>query len=114
MGRNSISAPGPNHKPGDRSMTITIRLDAPDGFVVHSFSPRDDDLACKDYVREKWGLGSWKPKAVQRPKLRVVNTPLPLRIEGGPIDENLLMGGDPQASASWTPLERPLAVSRCV
>jgi hypothetical protein len=59
-GRNSISAPGPNHKPGDRSMTITLRPDAPDGFVVHSFSPRDDDLACKDYVREKWGLGSWK------------------------------------------------------
>ena len=58
--RNRISAPGPNHRPGDRSMSITVDPNAPDGFLVHSFSPGDDDIACKDYVREKWGMGSWK------------------------------------------------------
>jgi RecA-family ATPase len=36
---------------------MSVRLDpnAPDGFVVHSFTT-DDPIACKDYIREKCGL----------------------------------------------------------
>ena len=45
---NSVIAPGPDHSRKDGSMQITPSPTAPDGFVVHSFSPRDDDLKCKD------------------------------------------------------------------
>jgi RecA-family ATPase len=37
-----------------------LRSDAPDGFLVNSFAG-DDDLACKDYVRERLGLPAFKP-----------------------------------------------------
>jgi hypothetical protein len=45
-----ILAPGPNHSPKDRSMTVTIDRDAPDGFLVHSFSG-DDFRDCRDYIK---------------------------------------------------------------
>jgi RecA-family ATPase len=37
---------------------MSIRLDpsAPDGFLVNTFSPADDPIACKDYVRQKLGI----------------------------------------------------------
>jgi hypothetical protein len=68
-------------------MTVTLKPDAPDGFLVHTFSPRDTDLDCKNYVREKLGLEPWKPNGAERPGLRVVPPP-PQRIEGGPINED--------------------------
>jgi RecA-family ATPase len=37
-------------------MSVCISPDAPDGFLVKCFSPTDDDIAAKDYVREKCGL----------------------------------------------------------
>jgi AAA domain len=55
-----IHAPGPNHSKDDRSLTIKVDANAPDGFVVHSFST-DDPIACRDYVREKIGLPAFKP-----------------------------------------------------
>ena len=58
---NSVIAPGPDHSRKDGSMQITPSPTAPDGFVVHSFSPRDDDLKCKDYVRRLLGLPEFKP-----------------------------------------------------
>ena len=54
-GGNKILAPGPGHSRKDRSLSITIKPDAPDGFLVHS-QAGDDDLACKDHVRERLGL----------------------------------------------------------
>ncbi|MHC2373370.1 hypothetical protein ACVIQT_008018 [Bradyrhizobium diazoefficiens] len=56
-----VLAPAPGHSPADRGMCIKISDDAPDGFVVHCFNG-GDDLAAKDYVREKLGLGLWQPK----------------------------------------------------
>jgi hypothetical protein len=58
---NSVRCPGPGHSPKDRSLQITLSPTAPDGFLVHSFSPSDDDLKCKDYVRAKLGLPEFKP-----------------------------------------------------
>src|SRR5829696_4839427 len=56
----TILAPGPGHSSQDRSLSIEIREDAPDGFLVHSFAG-DDPIACKDYVRDKAGLPAWRP-----------------------------------------------------
>lgn len=58
---NQILAPGPNHTPKDRSLSVRLSDSAPDGFVVHSFTG-DDPLACKDYVRERAGLARWEPQ----------------------------------------------------
>jgi putative DNA primase/helicase len=55
-----ILAPGPGHSLRDRSLSIRMNPDAPDGFVVHSFAG-DDPIACKDYVRERLGLPQWEP-----------------------------------------------------
>jgi putative DNA primase/helicase len=55
-----VLAPGPGHSHRDRSLSICIEPNAPDGFVVHSFAG-DDPLVCKDYVRERLGLPSWQP-----------------------------------------------------
>lgn len=54
-----ILAPGPNHSAKDRSLSIKLDADAPDGFVVHSFAG-DDALTCKDHVRGKLGI-PWTP-----------------------------------------------------
>jgi hypothetical protein len=61
----NILAPGPGHPPDDRSLSVKIDPSAPDGLLVHSFSPADDDLDCKDYVRGKLGI-QWEPT---RPKV---------------------------------------------
>ncbi len=41
--------PGPDHSASDRSLSVLIAPDAPDGFVVKSFAG-DNWVACKDYV----------------------------------------------------------------
>ena len=38
---NTINAPGPGHSSSDRSLSVTVRPDAPDGFLVHSHSGDD-------------------------------------------------------------------------
>jgi RecA-family ATPase len=55
-----LLCPGPNHSATDRSLSVKVDDDAPDGFLVHSFAG-DDPLVCKDYVREKLGLPAFKP-----------------------------------------------------
>jgi putative DNA primase/helicase len=55
-----VLAPGPGHSHRDRSISICIEPNAPDGFIVHSFAG-DDPLVCKDYIRERLGLPSWQP-----------------------------------------------------
>ena len=63
---NQVSAPGPGHGAGDRSLSVRIDGSAPDGFVVHSFAG-DDGIVCKDYVRGKLGLPPFdEEKAGQR------------------------------------------------
>jgi len=73
-----ILAPGPGHSAADRSLSVKLDANAPDGFVVHSFAG-DDDIECKDYVREKAGLGPFKANSKRtrrsdQPKRRVVKT----------------------------------------
>ncbi len=58
-GRDSVSAPGPGHSHGDRSLSIKLDSGAPNGFVVFSHAG-DDPLACRDHVRERLGLGPWE------------------------------------------------------
>jgi RecA-family ATPase len=55
-----LLCPGPGHSANDRSLSVKIALDAPDGFLCHSFAG-DDDIVCKDYAREKLGLPAFKP-----------------------------------------------------
>ena len=61
--------PGPGHSPKDRSLSVKIDTDAPDGFVVHSFSG-DDPIVCRDYVRERLGLPAFKPNGNNAARLK--------------------------------------------
>jgi len=56
-----VTAPGPGHSRLDRSLAIICDPHAPDGFIVHSHAC-DDDIAAKDYVRERLGIPAWKPR----------------------------------------------------
>jgi hypothetical protein len=58
---SKILCPGPGHSPHDRSLSITIDVAAPDGFLVHSFAG-DDPIMCRDYVRQQIGDDKWEPK----------------------------------------------------
>lgn len=60
-GPYKVLAPGPNHSPQDRSLSVTIDPDAPGGFRVNSFA-NDDWRECRDYVAEKLGQPRWEPK----------------------------------------------------
>jgi hypothetical protein len=51
---NQVRVPGPGHSSKHRSLCITLEPDAPNGFMVHSFSG-DDPIVCKDCLREKIG-----------------------------------------------------------
>ena len=57
---SQVLAPGPGHSVIDRSLSVKLDSDAPDGFLVHSFAG-DDPIACRDHVREKAGLEPFKP-----------------------------------------------------
>jgi hypothetical protein len=52
-----VNAPGPGHKPSDRSLRIFLEEE---GIKVHSFAG-DDPIKCKDYARQKLGLAAWQP-----------------------------------------------------
>jgi hypothetical protein len=56
----TANIPGPNHSGDDRSLSVKLAADNPDGFIVHSFAD-DDPLVCRDYVRRELGLGEFKP-----------------------------------------------------
>jgi hypothetical protein len=58
-----VLCPGPNHSAIDRSLSVKLDSNAPDGFLVHSFA-NDDPLACRDYVRSKLGLPPFEPNKV--------------------------------------------------
>jgi hypothetical protein len=60
-GRDQVVCPGPGHGPRDRSLSILFDPAARGGFVVHTFSPADDPIVCRDYVRVRLGLPAWQP-----------------------------------------------------
>jgi AAA domain len=55
-----VNAPGPGHKPSDRSLRIFLDTQKEDGIRVHSFAG-DDPITCKDHVRQKLGFAPWQP-----------------------------------------------------
>jgi hypothetical protein len=57
---NKVLAPSPGHSAKDRSLSLTVGLELPGGFVINSFSGHDWQ-DCKDYVRGKVGLEPFKP-----------------------------------------------------
>jgi 5S rRNA maturation endonuclease (ribonuclease M5) len=59
-----VLCPGPGHGAGDRSLSVLIDANAPDGFVVNSFAG-DDAIACRDYVRHRLGLPPFEAKKKQ-------------------------------------------------
>ena len=70
--RSTPTFPAPVTRVIDRSLSITINPRAPDGFLVKSHAG-DDDLQCKDYVRQALGLEAWRPSSVvpiRRPEPR--------------------------------------------
>lgn len=70
-----VIAPGPRHSPRDRSLSILVDPQAPDGFVVMSFAG-DDVIQCKDYVRDRIGIEPWRP-GINRDRLATPRRPLP-------------------------------------
>jgi hypothetical protein len=60
VGPSTINFPGPGHSRKDRSASVTFDANAPEGFLCHSFAG-DDDLALRDFVREKLGRPPWEP-----------------------------------------------------
>ena len=61
ISNGQLLCPGPDHSAEDRSLSIKLNPNAPDGFVVHSFAG-DDAIACRDHVRRKLRLPEFKPK----------------------------------------------------
>src|SRR5262245_43309081 len=59
-GRNQINCPGPQHSARDRSLSVLFDDNAPDGFVVRSYT-NDDPIVCRDHVRERLGMPEWRP-----------------------------------------------------
>src|SRR5690242_768290 len=59
VSNGQVRAPGPGHSAKDRSLCVAIN-DAGDDIVVKSWAD-DDEIACKDYVRQKIGLPAWQP-----------------------------------------------------
>ena len=55
-----VRAAAPGHSPADRGMSIKVDADAPGGFLVKLFNG-GDEIAAKDYVRERLGLPPWQP-----------------------------------------------------
>jgi predicted P-loop ATPase len=60
IGPDTCNIPGPGHSGKDKSLSIKIDPTAPGGFVVHSHAG-DDDIECKDWIRQKLGLPQWTP-----------------------------------------------------
>jgi hypothetical protein len=62
---DQVLCPGPGHSAADRSLSVKPDPNAPDGFLTHSFSG-DAPIACRDLVRQKLGLPSFKPNGKER------------------------------------------------
>ncbi len=85
-GQNRIVAPGPGHSREDRSLSILLDPNAPDGFLVKSFAD-DNPIECRDHVRSRAGLSRWQPRGgtLARPAPAPGVRPL---VEPGPDEES--------------------------
>jgi putative DNA primase/helicase len=69
-GRTSCNVPGPGHSKADRSLSITIDR----GRIIVCSHAGDDWKTCKDYVRERLGLGQWERDADRPSPFVVINS----------------------------------------
>ncbi len=63
-----VLAPGPRHGPKDRSLSVRLSHNAPDGFVAFSHAG-DNWQDCKDHVKARLGIES-APRRPQEPRRR--------------------------------------------
>ena len=88
QGQPVIRCPGPGHSREDRSLSVWLGDEHPDGFRVKSFA-EDDDMVCRDHVRERAGLPPWRPTAKvnghTKPGQTVVATYVYRDIDGQPV-----------------------------
>jgi putative DNA primase/helicase len=57
LGRGrQVLAAWPGQDRSDRSLSATVSVSSPDGFLVHSFAA-DDFRVCRDYVKQRLGIG---------------------------------------------------------
>lgn len=106
-GPGKVLAPGPGHSPRDRSLSVLLSPDAPDGFVVDSFAG-DDWRVCRDHVRRCLGI-AWNRDEDRRsfsrdrrrvaPREIVWESPYYIRRNSSDVEP------DPQALALWRPSE---------
>ena len=66
-----VLAPGPDHSPRDRSMTVRLSPSAPDGFLAFSHAG-DDWRACRDHVRERLGLSRERGAALKSASAKTI------------------------------------------
>jgi len=76
-----VIAPAPGHSPRDRSLWVIPSWQAPDGFRVHCFSPKDDWRQARDYVRGRLGLPTWQASPQDGPLGRRSNQRANLPLE---------------------------------
>lgn len=63
---NQIQAPAPGHSKRDRSLSIQVGSQYPEGFVVNPHAG-EEPLAMRDYVRRTCGLPEWTPDRQDAP-----------------------------------------------
>jgi putative DNA primase/helicase len=91
--------PGPGHSAKDRSLSIKICAVHKDGFLCHSFAG-DNPIVCRDYVRQKLGMGPWQPGAT-RERPPIARRPAPIATQTAAARVMV------EASAALPPCERP-------
>ena len=99
-----ILAPGPGHSRGDRSLSVCIEPEAPDGFLAHSFAG-DDPIICKNYIRRQLGLPEWEPGDEQD---RRIDTSQRARFDRTAIDREAVMR--PRTEDDHVRVERAVAI----
>jgi hypothetical protein len=73
--RLQIVCPGPGHSPKDRSLSVFLDPNSPDGFRVHCHAPGDDWRQARDHVRERLGIAvSTTSKSL--PRTSTTSTPI--------------------------------------
>jgi hypothetical protein len=78
-----VLAPGPGHSCRDRSMAVWLDANSPHGFRCHSFAG-DDFKRCRDHVRERLAMPSWRPGAAA-----LLSTPPVVRTQVDPQRETI-------------------------
>src|SRR5215211_7863135 len=56
-----VLCPGPNHSPRDRSLSVRLSPNAPEGFIAFSHAG-DDFKACRDHIKKRIRLPASAPK----------------------------------------------------